>query len=208
MAEQCRRLPSRPAHDLEEFFGHAPMVSGRTPARLRLARGRELGPVRRRRRRRNTPTTDGGALRGRNRDLVRGRPLHLLPLGSHWPLRDLEGPARRRAGSPDDAGGRLLRGGVRGRSIPLLLQVVGFGNLACAPLRWRRVGSSEGARGLGGLGPCPARALLRDVARSGPAGVHDPVPGLRLRPCDTALSERTRCPWRCRWSRVSGRFPR
>ena len=34
-------------------------------------------------------------------------------------------------------------------------------------LRWRRVGGRDGAGGLGGLGPRPARALLRDGARSG-----------------------------------------
>ena len=39
-----------------------------------------------------------------------------------------------------------------------------IGNLACAPLGWRRVGSGEGARGLGGLGSCPAGTLLRDGA--------------------------------------------
>ena len=106
----------------EERVGHAAMVSGRAPARLRLARGRELGPLCRRRRRRDTEAADPGALGGQNRDLVPGRPLHLLPLGSHRPRRDLEDPGRRRDGRPGDAGWRLLRRGVGGRSGSLLLE--------------------------------------------------------------------------------------
>ncbi len=113
---------------------------------------------------------DPRALGGRNRDLVARRPVDLLPLGSHRPLRDLEGPARRGDGGPGHPGWRLLRGGVGGRSGSLLLPVFVHGNLACPRGGRSRVGSREGAGGMAGLGSGSAGALLRDDAQAAPTG--------------------------------------
>ena len=63
---------------VEERVGHAPMVSGRAPARVRLDRGREQGPLCRRYGRRHTQAADPGALGGRTRDMVARRPVDLL----------------------------------------------------------------------------------------------------------------------------------
>lgn len=207
MAQQLRRLAPRPAHDLAELSRHAPMVSGRAPAGVRLARRRELGSPRRWHRRRDAATADPLAFGGRYRDLVAGRPLDLLPLGSHRALGGLEDPGQRRRGRPGDAEWRLPCHGVGGRSVPLLHETLPIGNLACAPLGWGRVGNSQGANELAGMGAYASGALLRGGAVAGAAsstGVHDRVLGLQLSQYDDGLSER-RQP---RFSSVSDRLAR